>query len=140
MASRATKEPESNFWATWVAFAAVMLILVAIFNVMEAAAAIFSDEYFSVNEDGLLTFNYDVWGALMLAMAALHLAAGAGLMLMRDWGRWLALLAAILNATTQAGFIAALPAWALIQITFDVLVIFALTVKWGQVERTMYRG
>lgn len=121
-------------WATWVAFAGVMMITLGIFDVLGGFAALFSDDYFAVREDGLLVENYKVLGVTHMAFGVLLAAVGWALLSLRPWARFAAIVLVIANASVHVAFLNAQPIWSLIMIAIDVLVIYALTVRWEAVK------
>jgi hypothetical protein len=60
------RDTHGGAWATWVAFAGIMMIALGIFDVLGGIAALFSDDYFAVTKDGLLVENYKVIGVVHL--------------------------------------------------------------------------
>jgi hypothetical protein len=128
----------SDAWAGWVTFAAVMLALVGAMNLIQGFVALFDDGYFVVRrEDDLLLVDFTVWGVLMLCWGALQVGACFALVAGRGWARWFAVAVAAVSILVQIGFLSAYPIWAAIIIAFDVLVIFALTARWGEARAAM---
>ena len=128
----------STGWAGWVTFAAVMLTLLGTLNMIQGLVALFDDGYFvAARGDDLLLVEYTAWGVILLAWGALLVAAGLAVANGRGWARWFAVLAACVNVVAQIGFLPAFPVWSAILILFDVLVIFALTVRWDEARAAM---
>ena len=123
-----------GIWATWVAFAGIMMITVGIFDVLGGVAALFSDDYFAVTKDGLLISNYKVLGAIHLGFGVLLAAVGWALIKLRPWARFAAIVLVIANAASHIAFLNAQPIWGLIMVAIDVLVVYALTVRWTDVK------
>ena len=122
-------------WATWIAFAALMMITLGIFDVFGGVAALFSDDYFAVREDGLLVHNYKAIGVVHLCFGVLQAAVGWGLIVHRPWARGAAIVIAIANAAVHVAFLNAQPILALVMISVDLLVVYALTVRWADIKR-----
>jgi len=122
-------------WATWIAFAGLMLITLGIFDVLGGFAALFSDDYFAVRDDGLLVSNYKAIGVIHLCFGVLLAAVGWGLIKLRPWARGVAIVLVIANAAVHVAFLNAQPVWAAVMIAIDVLVVYALTVRWTDVKR-----
>lgn len=122
-------------WATWVAFAGIMMILLGIFDVLGGVAALFSDDYFAVTKEGLLIENYKVIGAVHLAFGALLIWVGWALLQLRESARVVAVILVVANAAVHIAFLNAQPIWGLIMVAIDVLVVYALTVRWADVQR-----
>jgi hypothetical protein len=113
-----------------VLFASLMLVIGGAFNVIEGLVALFKDGYFVVRENGLLVFDFTVWGWIMLLFGALMIVVGLALNGARGWARIVAVVLVGLNAVAQVAFMSASPVWSVLVIALDVLVIFALTARW----------
>ncbi len=122
-------------WATWVAFAGIMMITLGIFDVLGGVAALFSDDYFAVTKDGLLVENYKVIGVVHLCFGVLLIAVGWALLQLREWARLTAIVLVVANAAVHVALLNAQPIWSLIMVAIDVLVVYALTVRWADVQR-----
>jgi hypothetical protein len=134
----ASRPQPSEGWAGWVVFAAVMLCLVGSLNFVQGLIALFDDGYFVLRqEENLLLVEYSVWGVVLLLWGALLVAAGLALTRAKSWARWLAIGAAFANVVVQIGFLSAFPIFSAIMIGLDVLVIFALTVRWDEARAAM---
>jgi hypothetical protein len=70
-----------------------------------------------------------VWG-LVVALAGAALVAG------RSWARWFAIVVGGLNFIVQLGFVGSsqYTLWALTVVAINVLVLYALIVRWGDVR------
>ncbi|WP_291410396.1 hypothetical protein [Actinophytocola sp.] len=112
----------------WIWFAAVMMVLVGTFNAIYGLVALFEDTYFTATSQGLLVFDLTQWGWIHLIVGAAAVIAGFALLIGATWARVLAVVLAVLNAIAQLAFMSAYPAWSLIVIALDVLVIWAVIV------------
>ena len=122
-------------WFGWIAFAAVVVITMGIYEAIIGLVAIFKDEYYLVGSSGLVvSVDYTVWGWVHLLLGLAAVAGGLGLMQGRGWGRIVVIGLAVLSAVVNLGFLSAYPLWSTIVIAFDVIVIFALTVHWKDVR------
>jgi hypothetical protein len=127
---------ESDRWAGWAVFGAIMLSIAGSVNVMQGIVALLDEGYFLVPDgDDLLLVDYTAWGVVSIAWGALAILAGVGVFAAKGWARWAAVAIASLNILVQIGFLAAFPVWSALIIAFDVLVIFALTARWTDVRR-----
>jgi hypothetical protein len=133
---RAYAQP-SGAWAGWVAFAGIMLSLIGFFDVLQGITALTDDGYFVVKSEELLVFDFTTYGWFLLIWGALLILVGIGLFLGKGAARWLGVILAFVNAVAQIGFLAAYPIWSTIVIALDVVVIFALTVRWHEAQAAM---
>jgi hypothetical protein len=118
----------STAWVGWIWFAAVMMVLVGTFNVIYGLVALFEDRYYVVGPQGLLVFDLTQWGWIHLIVGAAAVVAGMALFSGALWARIIAVLLASVNAIAQLAFMPAYPAWSLIAIALDVVVIWAVIV------------
>ncbi|WP_019146484.1 DUF7144 family membrane protein [Aeromicrobium massiliense] len=116
-------------WAGWIAFATFMMVLVGTWHAISGLVALFRDDYFLVNSDGLVvTVDYTAWGWIHLIGGIVVAAAGVGLLTGRMVARVIAVLVALLSAVVNFAFLAAYPFWSLTMIIVDILVIWAVVV------------
>jgi hypothetical protein len=111
--------------AGWVVFAAMIMVLVGGFTFIDGLVALLNSGYYGSNPN-LLLGNLQSWGWWNLIVGAVVALAGLSLFTGATWARVVAVLLASLNALSQIVFIAVFPFWALVVITLDVIVIYAL--------------
>jgi hypothetical protein len=128
----------SGAWAGWIAFAAVMLVLIGTLAACQGLLALFDDGFFIArDEDELFLVDYTAWGVVMLAWGVLLATAGFAVNAGKAWARWFAVVVACVNVIAQIGFLPAYPIWSAIMIALDVLVIYALTARWDEARAAM---
>jgi hypothetical protein len=116
-------------WVGWIVFAGTMLTLMGGIQAIEGLAALFHDGYYLVTPDGLVVnVDYTAWGWVHLILGLVAVAAGFGMLFGQMWARVVGVIIAAASILLNVAFLAAYPVWATIVITFDVIVIYALTV------------
>ena len=124
-------------WAGWVAFAGVLMVMVGIFAIIEGLVAIFSKSYFVVPRAQLIvSVDYTAWGWVHLLLGVVVLVAGVCVFAGQVWARTVGVVVALVSAIVNIAFLSANPVWALIMITLDVVVIWALTVHGSELRPT----
>ena len=125
----------SNSWTGWIGFAAIMLTLIGSITFFEGLIAIIRDEYYVVTGKQVLLFDLTTWGWIMLFWGIILFLAGLGLAAKSSWARWFTIFAVALNLLAQLGFLGntQYPLWALVVIGLELMVLFALTARWGHV-------
>lgn len=118
-------------WFGWVTFAAVMLVVLGLLNVLEGLVALLQNQVAFIDGDSLVVVNLTGWGILMLAFGGLLVAAGIGLLARNVVARVAAIVIVALHMLIQVGSLGAYPVWSLLMITLSVVVLFALTVHWS---------
>ena len=110
-----------------VLFAAIMMVMVGVFQAFTGLVAIFNDEFYVVTRN--YTFDLDVttWGWIHLIIGLVVLATGLGLFGRRTWAGVAGIVLAGLSALANFFFIPYYPIWSLLVIGLAVWVIWALT-------------
>jgi hypothetical protein len=64
---------------------------------------------------------------------------GFGLMAGSSWARWVTIVVASLNVLAQLGFVgnAAYPLWALFALALNLLILYAVTIRWSEGAATL---
>jgi hypothetical protein len=133
--------PTPTGWVGWLVYAGIMMVLVGSFQAIDGLIALFNDELYVVRPSGLVVnVDYTVWGWVHLLLGVVLIAAGAAVFSGRIWGRTIGVIAAIVSAVVNFGFIPAYPVWSLLIITVDVLVIYALIAHGGELRESRDRG
>ncbi|HEV7650837.1 MAG TPA: hypothetical protein VGP26_22045 [Actinophytocola sp.] len=118
---------EVTGWAGWVTFGGVMMILLGVFQAIEALVALFNSDYYVVGASGLaVSFDFTTWGWVHLVIGVVSVGAGFGLLAGDMAARVVAVVFAMLSAIANLMFIAAFPLWATLVITVDVVIIYAI--------------
>jgi hypothetical protein len=122
-------------WTGWVGFAGIFMIVVGGINFFEGLIAVIRGSYYAVTPNQIIVFDLTAWGWIMIIWGVALMFAGRALLSGASWGRWFAIVAACLNFVVQLSFVgsAQYPLWSLAGLALSALVIFALTVKWGEV-------
>jgi hypothetical protein len=121
---------------SWTWFAAVVMVMVGIFNVIDGLAAAFSDqEWAAVGGGGIGLLDISTWGWIHVGMGALIALVGILLLVGARWARWIAIVLVVLNAVSQFVVMPVTPWWSVTTILLDVFVLWALIVHGDEVER-----
>ena len=108
----------------WITFAAVLFLVVGTFNVIDGIALLVDDNYF--HADKLLFGDLSTWGWLALIMGAGQILIAFGIFSGSILAQILAVVWAMLNACLHLLSLGAYPAWSIIIMAIDVLVIYGL--------------
>ena len=110
----------------FILFAAIMMIMVGIFQALQGLVAIFENEFYVATRNYLFEFDATAWGWIHLLIGLLVAFAGWGLLSGRTWARVIAITLAVLSAIANFLFIPYYPFWSLLIIAVDVFVIWAI--------------
>ena len=117
-------------YSGWVIFAAVMLIIVGVLNVIWGIAAI-ADSKFFVQDQKYILSNLNAWGWITLIIGVLQLLAGFSLWSGNIYGRVMAILFASLSALAALLSIPAYPFWSLAIFAIDIIIIYQVSLYGG---------
>jgi hypothetical protein len=116
----------------WIVFAALLLTVAGVFDVMWGLAAVLNDDVVTVGGgDGVILGDFTVWGWVHIVNGSVMLVAALGLYALKSWARTVAIGLATVNAVLQIGVMTAFPLWALLAVALDLLVLYGLTTRWG---------
>jgi hypothetical protein len=123
-------------WTEWVGFAGLMMVLIGILNVVQGLIAIIRDDYYLLRAEQIIVFDLTTWGWVLLVWGIILALAGWALAMGAGWARWFTIVVVSLNIILQLGFAGSgqYPLWALTVLVLNVLVLYALTVRWSDVE------
>jgi hypothetical protein len=119
--------PRSGMAMGFTAFAAWMLILTGIFHAIDGLSAIVKDQFFVPIGDYTFKFDVTTWGWIHLIGGIIVVLAGVGLFSGAVWARTVGVIVAAVSAIATFAYLPWYPIWAIIIITLDVIVIWALT-------------
>ena len=119
--------------AGWAGFAAVIFLILGIFNIVDGIAALANDDYFHVDE--LLFGDLAMWGTIFLVVGAAQLLTALLIFRGSHAGALLGVSLAALNAVIALLSVGAYPIWSLVILALDGVVIYALT-AYGDAFRT----
>ena len=118
---------EVSGWAVGGAvFAAVLMMIAGVFQVIAGLTAIIKDQFFVKTPNYLLTFDVSGWGWIHLVFGAVLIVAGAFVLRGNLLARVVAIGLVSLSAIANFLFLPYYPFWALLIIGIDVFVIWAL--------------
>jgi hypothetical protein len=125
-----------GFWTGWIGFAGVLMVVIGILNFFQGLIAIIRDNYYVLTPQQIIVFDLTAWGWIMLIWGIVVALAGAALVAGRSWARWFTIVVASLNFIVQLAFVGSsqYTLWALTVLALDVLVLYALIVRWGDVR------
>jgi hypothetical protein len=128
------EEQEVTGWVGWIAFAGTMMIIAGTLNIFYGVIAAINDEWVVFGNRADLYLDMSAWGWVHMAIGALVLASGIGVFSGNILARTVGVIVASVSIIANFLWMPAYPIWALIVITLDVLVIWALTLHGREVK------
>jgi hypothetical protein len=115
-------------------FASVMMIVAGIWQSVAGLIAIFENEFYLATRNYLFQFDATTWGWIHLLVGVLIGLAGMGLLAGQTWARVVGIVLAVLSAIANFLFLPYYPFWSILIIGLDVLVIWALSTRAGDLR------
>jgi hypothetical protein len=131
----ARRTEEASGWAVgFILFAAILMIMVGVFQALQGLIAIFENEFYVATRNYVFEFDATTWGWIHLLLGLLVAFAGWGLLSGRTWARVVAITLAVLSVIANFLFIPYYSFWALLIITLDIFVIGAVAAHGGELR------
>jgi hypothetical protein len=118
----------------WALFAAIMLMIGGMFQIIAGIAAIVEDDFFVVGAKWVFEFDVTTWGWIHIILGGLLILVGAGILTGNVAARTVGVIIAGLSAIANFAYLPYYPVWAIIVIAIDVAIIWALTAHGRDVE------
>jgi len=112
----------------WVTFAAVLLVIGGVLNIIYGIAAI-GDSRFFVNDQKYILSNLHTWGWVSLVLGVIQLTAAFSLFGGGLYGRIIGIGAASLSAIAALLSIPAYPFWSLAIFALDIVIIHQIATR-----------
>ena len=120
--------------AGWIGFGGLVMILLGGLAFFQGLIAVIEDNYYVVTQSGFLVFDVTGWGWVMMIWGIILVLVGLALISGQDWARWVSIVLVSLNVFAQLGFVgnSAYPLWSLLVLTLNIIVLYALIVRWDE--------
>ena len=137
----ATSEAMSERWSGWISFAGLMIIIIGGLDFFEGLIAVIRGQYYAVTPNQIVVVDLTAWGWIMMIWGVVLVLAGLGLLSGATWARWFAIVVGSLNIIAQLGFVGSsqYPLWSLVALTLNVIVLYAVIVRWDEGSQTIKR-
>jgi hypothetical protein len=117
--------------AGWLLFAGAMVMIAGVLNVIYGIAGIGNANWLEENTAFVFS-NMKTWGWIVLIVGILQLTAAFSIWAGNEYGRWVGMVSAGLNAIVMLMFIPAYPFGALAVFAIDILVLYGLATYGGR--------
>jgi hypothetical protein len=124
--TRARRGARSAWSVGGMIFAAALLIMNGIWEILLGIAAIAKGDFFVQAPNYLYNVDVSAWGWIHLALGALMALTGFFLFSGATWARAVGIFFAVLSAIANFFFLPYYPIWSIVIIALDVFVIWAL--------------
>jgi len=129
----------SRSMAGWIGFAGILMVLLGGLSVLQGLIALLEDNYYVPTQSGYLLFDVTGWGWIMLIWGIILALVGLALLNGASWARWTAIVFVSVNIFGQLGFLGNTndTVWLLITLTLNIIVLYALIVRWHESQREL---
>jgi hypothetical protein len=129
----------SRSMAGWIGFAGILMVLLGGLSIFQGLIALLEDEYYVPTQAGYLVFDITGWGWIMLIWGAVLVLVGLALLNGASWARWVSIVLVSINVFGQLGFLGNTndQVWLLITLTLNIIVLYALIVRWHDSQREL---
>ena len=129
------KYPQASSWVGWIAFAAVSMVAIGAFHVIQGVVALVDPDYFpAVGRGPVSGLELSTWGWLHILTGIALVVAGLCVFAGQAWARAVGVAVALLSAIGSFGFLGAYPILSLLIIAVDVVIVLALTVHGSDIR------
>jgi hypothetical protein len=127
----------SRAWSGWIGFAGLTMLLIGSIDFIEGLIAVVRKSYYVAAPNSIIVFDTTTWGWITMILGALIVLVGLGLVSGAGWARWTAIVLLLVNLLEQLAWLgnSAYPLWTLTVIALEIVVLYALTVRWS--DRTV---
>jgi hypothetical protein len=115
----------------WLLFAAIMVAIAGVLNVIWGIAAIGNANFF-VDDTQYILSGLNTWGWVTLIVGVLQLFACVSIVRGGQFGRWFGIIVASLSLISALLSIPAYPFWSLAIFAIDIMIIYGLAAYGGQ--------
>jgi lysylphosphatidylglycerol synthetase-like protein (DUF2156 family) len=111
-----------------VTFTGVLFLVLGLFNAVDGVVALAEPRHFYVTENGVLISNYDAFGVVLLVIAGIALLVGYGILARIRAAQVVGIIIVIVAAVVHMAYFKHYPAWSVIMLVLDAVMLYALTV------------
>ncbi|MEV0893813.1 hypothetical protein [Promicromonospora sp. MEB111] len=124
--------PPTSVAVTSSGFAGTMLVLAALFQILQGIAALAADTSAMVSVEYIYELDVTTWGWIHISVGAAAFAAGLGVLRKQTWAYVAGLALAILASIVNFAFLPYYPLWSAVIIALTLAVIWALIFLLGR--------
>jgi uncharacterized membrane protein len=118
---------ETTGWVDWGIFAATMMVLGGVLNIVHGLVALLNDDWAVWSNSGAVYLDLTTWGWVHILVGSLVILAGIGVLSGNVLARTVGVFLAGVSLVTNFLYMPVYPVWSITVIVLDVLMIWALT-------------
>ncbi len=120
-------------WTGWIGFAGLAMVVIGSIDFFEGLIAVIRGSYYVATPNQIILFDTTKWGWITMILGVVLALVGLGLVSGAGWARWTAIVVLVLNLLEQLAWLgnSSYTLWTLTVIALEIVVLYALTVRWG---------
>jgi hypothetical protein len=124
----------SRAWSGWIGFAGLAMVVIGSIDFFEGLIAVIRKHYYVATPNQIVVFNTTTWGWITMILGVLLVLVGFGLVSGAGWARWTAIVILVVNLIEQLAWLgnSSYPLWTLTVVALEIVVLYALTVRWSE--------
>jgi hypothetical protein len=131
----ASKYPKASSWVGWIAFAAVVMVVLGGVHIMQGLVALFGgDQLLEPRRTPIVELDKTAWGWTHVISGCVVLVAGLCVFAGQTWARAVGVLIAVVSVVVSFGLLGTDPVRSLVTIVLGVVVILALSVHGSDIK------
>jgi hypothetical protein len=134
-ATEAEAEGLGGWTSGFIVFAAVMMIVLGIFNAIGGLAGVIEDDFYVVRDGYDLKIDVTTWGWIQLIGGTIVALAGCYLLSGHLWARLTAILVVFVSMIWNFFSIPYYPVWNIVMIALSIGILWAIIGHGGEYER-----
>lgn len=135
MAAKSSTATHSGAAVGFTMFAAVMMLMIGVFQAIAGFVALVNDTFYVVGEEWIFQFDATTWGWIHLILGVVVFLAGLGLFSGAVWARTVGVALAVIVAAVSFAWLPWYPLWGIVLIALSVAVIWALVAHGRDITR-----
>jgi hypothetical protein len=130
-----TNQQQVSGWTGWVMFAAFMMILSGILDIIYGLGSLFNQGWFFYANNTLYVIDNNSGGWLLILLGILLFVSGSLLLSGNTFGRIMGIVLATINIIANLAYIGIAPAWSIIAIVVNAVVLYAIGAHGGELKK-----
>lgn len=119
---------QTTGWVGWIFFAGFMMIVVGALNIIYGLVALLNDDWVVWGNRGAVLLDITAWGWIHALLGAVVVLAGIGILAGNLAARTVAVIVVGISLVVNFAAIPVYPAWSIVAIAVELLVLWALIV------------
>lgn len=126
----------SAAWASWIAFVAVMMMLIGVFSVIAGLAAVTEDGFMTraTGTGEVFLLSVQAVGFVWIVVGVIVTWTGWALIQGRDWARFLTIFLVCIHSISDLLTVNSHPFLSLLFIVVNLTILYGVTVKWEEAK------